>query len=238
MFISIAVCEQDHKNISLLRRLLTELSIQYNFEIQLYWFFSDNIEEKLMELSECINLTLISLDILNAGDIGQKLYKTNPHCYILYYKNQGTDLEPLLSSRPIAFQLGLKNFGQFQEKLIRICMDIWSQDNMFYYQSKNFVCLLPYSSIAYFESNYKYVMIHTISGRVLQMYQKLDDVEGKLTGGLFLRVHKSYIINMKYAENINKTDHSLWLKNGENVCISKAYYDRTLNIFAQYANES
>jgi hypothetical protein len=236
MFISIAVCEQDQEHIKLLRRLLTEMSIQYNFEVQLYWIFGDNIEGKLLEQEEYINLALISLDMINAGDLGQKLYKTNQSCYILYYKNQGADLEPLLGSRPIAFQQGLQNTELFKEKLIRIWRDIWSQDNKFYYQSKNLVCLLPYSGIAYFESNYKYVIIHTISGRVLQLYQKLDDVERNLTGGLFLRIHKSYIVNMEYAENINKTNHSLWLKNGENVYISKAYYDRTLNIFEKYAN--
>lgn len=233
MFISVAVCETDKVRIGLLRDLLAGMSVRHDFELQIYWLYGRDMENRLLELSDCLNLVLISAELSGVAGLGQALYNANPSCYILFYRQrEGTiDLEPLLVCRPAGFQAGLHDPARLEEKLVRLCTELWQQKNFFRYQSRSFCCLLPYGSIAYFESDYKYINLHTVSGRTLRLCDKLDDLEQGLGKGPFLRVHKSFLVNMPYAEGLDRVAHVLHLKTGDVIPVSKAYYERTLRVF-------
>ena len=53
------------------------------------------------------------------------------------------------------------------------------------------------------------------------MYAKLDDVAKKLPEKIFWRIHKSYLVNVRYVEMFRFD--SLELCNGEKLMVSKTY---------------
>ncbi|WP_306354291.1 LytR/AlgR family response regulator transcription factor [Flavobacterium sp. '19STA2R22 D10 B1'] len=66
---------------------------------------------------------------------------------------------------------------------------------------KNTFSRVQYNEILYVEGLKNYVIIHTSSNKIIT-YQNLKDLEIKLPTPPFFRIHKSYIISLEQAQNI------------------------------------
>lgn len=64
------------------------------------------------------------------------------------------------------------------------------------YKSK--VYSVEYRDILYIESRNKYILFHKTDGETLQCYGKLDEIEKSLPPELFIRCHKSFIVNTSH----------------------------------------
>lgn len=84
---------------------------------------------------------------------------------------------------------------------------------------KTFV--LP-SDIRLIRSVGNYVEYVIIGHEVVKQRKKLDDVESELTKLFFLRVHKSYIINMKFIKNISFSKSTIIMDDNTMITISKS----------------
>jgi len=100
-------------------------------------------------------------------------------------------------------------------------------------QYKGVVESVPISNILYMESRAHQLFISTVNDRIL-IYKKIDDYEEMLEH-LFVRVHKSFFVNMDYIKRLERT--VLTLKNGETLPVSKAKYFATKDKFFRYMGE-
>lgn len=92
-------------------------------------------------------------------------------------------------------------------------------------------------SIVYIESQ-KHKLLFYISEPCITeytMYDKLDNIEQGLLEYRFLRIHKSYLINMKYIEKVS--NYKVILIFGTELSISKSRYQSVKEIFALYKGE-
>lgn len=101
-------------------------------------------------------------------------------------------------------------------------------------QYKGVVETVPISNILYLESQAHQLFISTINDRIL-IYKKIDDYEQKLDQ-LFVRIHKSFLVNMNYIKRFERTE--LTLKNGETLPISKAKFLTTKNKFFRFMGKN
>jgi DNA-binding LytR/AlgR family response regulator len=86
--------------------------------------------------------------------------------------------------------------------------------------------VVPVSEIRYLKSEGDYVMIHTISGRFLKE-QTMKYFEKNLPAAQFVRVHRSYIVNMlaiTRIERYGKGEQSIVLQGGAVIRISDSGY--------------
>lgn len=65
-----------------------------------------------------------------------------------------------------------------------------------------------------------------------QMYEKLDNIEKLLKEFGFLRVHKSYLVNMKHIRKIS--NYIVELRTGEELTIPRIRYQAVKQAFAEY----
>lgn len=86
------------------------------------------------------------------------------------------------------------------------------------------------SQIRYIESNAHQLLIHTISGEV-SLYEKLDVYEKKLHKD-FLRVHKSFLVNMQYIRRIEMKE--VTLQDGTVLPVSKTRYSASRDKYFRY----
>lgn len=86
------------------------------------------------------------------------------------------------------------------------------------------------SQIRYIESNAHQLLIHTISGEVA-LYEKLDVYEKKLHKD-FLRVHKSFLVNMQYIRRIEMKE--VTLQDGTVLPVSKTRYSVSRDKYFRY----
>ena len=86
-------------------------------------------------------------------------------------------------------------------------------------------------SIIYIEVMNSLCRIHTIDGEV-DTYRPLQEIEAELPNPPFLRSHRSYLVNMNYAEEI--LDRDFLMKDGSTVPISKKEKTRIKQEYLHY----
>lgn len=65
-----------------------------------------------------------------------------------------------------------------------------------------------------------------------QIYEKLDEIEKTLKDFSFLRIHKSYLVNMRHIRKIN--NYIAELSTGEELPIPRIRYQKVKKEFVEY----
>lgn len=87
--------------------------------------------------------------------------------------------------------------------------------------------------IYYIESNNRKVILYLQQER-MEYYEKISELENKLKPDFF-RIHKGYLINMKYVERYDRTE--VRMKNGDRLLISKYKYQDFVKNYLEYISE-
>ena len=92
-------------------------------------------------------------------------------------------------------------------------------------------------NLIYVESNLHRLVFYMAGEDAVHytIYTKLDDVAESLQNKGFCRIHKSYLVNLKYVESVER--YRAVLSNGKSLAISKARFLDTRNEFACYRGE-
>lgn len=86
--------------------------------------------------------------------------------------------------------------------------------------------VIPVDDVVCLQADGDYVQIHTMSGKYLKE-QTMKYFEENLPAGQFVRVHRSFIVNVHSIARIelyDKQSQQLTLKNGEHIKVSQAGY--------------
>lgn len=163
----------------------------------------ENIESNLD-----YHIYLLDINMLPIGglEIARKIRQFNKDAYIAFitgfidYAMEGYKVD--------AIRYILKDS---LEEMLEECMDIILQR----IQQKNKSMLFHFiegdrkiylDHIIYIESNKHKLLFHVESSKreVYTMYDKLDHISENVEASCFLRIHKSYLVNMKYIRKIQK----------------------------------
>lgn len=85
--------------------------------------------------------------------------------------------------------------------------------------------------ITYVE-NEKHRQLFHVGDMVYTMYSKLDEIEKCLDKHGFIRIHQSFLVNMRYIKRISS--YVLLLENGISFSVPKARYKKVKKIFETY----
>lgn len=90
------------------------------------------------------------------------------------------------------------------------------------------------TDIMYIESNLHKLVFHIRNSEQQEymLYDTLDNMESYLPGRDFLRIHKSFLVNIHYVTAIQR--HNVTLLNGEKVSISKSRYMEVKKYIEKY----
>lgn len=91
--------------------------------------------------------------------------------------------------------------------------------------------------LLYIESNLHKLLFHVMEEGLATytMYETLGKIEKKLEGNKFIRLHQSYLVNLRYIRSISR--YKAVLDNGTELAIPKARYMQVKNAFAAYKEE-
>ena len=100
----------------------------------------------------------------------------------------------------------------------------------------NRIEVIPVREILFLAAEDDYVAIHTVKGKFLKL-KALKKFEEMLDPAYFVRVHRSFIVNLNEVsriENYEKTKQYLWLKSGVQIPVSKKGSQRLKEAFDRY----
>jgi two-component system, LytTR family, response regulator len=92
--------------------------------------------------------------------------------------------------------------------------------------------VIPADKIDYIEAQDDYVQI-TSGGKPYLKNQRMADLESQLDPNAFLRIHRSYIVNVEAIARIEQTgkeSHTAVLKDDTRIPISRSGYQKVKNL--------
>ncbi|WP_422943735.1 LytR/AlgR family response regulator transcription factor [Undibacterium sp. TJN19] len=110
-----------------------------------------------------------------------------------------------------------KLVAQHSEKLQRLLI-----------RDRGQVHIVALENIDYVEAQDDYILIHT-GDKSLMKTQSLSDLETQLDATKFVRIHRSYLLHLaalKSIEKASKDSHVAVLRNGQQIPVSRAGYER------------
>ena len=77
------------------------------------------------------------------------------------------------------------------------------------------------------------LILHLANKEELECGVRINELEEKLQGlGMFLRAHRSFLVNMDYIRNL--TTHSLIMENGAKIPIPREKYAQVKQTYMEY----
>ena len=233
----VAIFDGDAKNRNTLKQWILDFSMGRVTDIERLWFSDERATRSVAKYAVCFHIAFISLDDPGGIELGQTLYDTNPDCMICYYKCEPCDVSALLHSRPYEFFTWSQGKDAFQKKLDDMIGRAVFSANMFSFETKKVLYCYPVRNIMYFQSDLKYVHIKTALGNDADIYAKLSEIERNLHNNslhsLFIRAHKSFLVNRTCINAMNKQKHTLELSTGDSIPVSEAYYKTVVKELAR-----
>lgn len=94
--------------------------------------------------------------------------------------------------------------------------------------------VLQADDIIYIETNKHRNFFHTQKG-LYRIYRKLGDIEEDLAGMDFVRIHQSFLVNMRYVDRISS--YVMRLTTGEELSVPKSRYQQVKKEYSRYQEE-
>lgn len=166
---------------------------------------------------------LLFMDIVMPGQDGisllNKLREVGRVQDVIYVSAYDGEVFRTFESRPIAY-VRKRHFDEDLEKAMALYREHLKSIMVVIPEGKK-THLLRMDDIIYVSSQNHYVKFHMWDGTDLIMRAKLDNIEETLGRYGFVRVHVSYLINLKYILSIDRSQ--VYLKNQKSFKISVKY---------------
>lgn len=237
----IAICDDE----KLFRRQIQKTLINYQREKDVLYEINHFASGKeLIKLGiELAQYKIIFLDI-NMDEVdgimaARKIREVSSDIFIVFitafvnYTLEGYKVD--------AVRYILKNNVNFAESIYE-CMDAISVKMHYVVKRKEFgfnegTKKVPLERLLYIESRLHKLEFYIMEDKlnIYSLYGTLNDMEKKLEGNEFLRIHQSYLVNMKHIERVSR--YEVLLTNGVKLEIPKARYRFVEEAFVSYKGE-
>ena len=205
--IKVALCDDDIFILNEMQGFLDRYCRERNREIMHTTFCSPL--ELLREIERGVRFDVLFLDILMPGQNGIET-AAEIRCY-----DSNIKIVFLTSSAEFAVQsytveayfyqlkpLRWEDFFQGMDSVLEKCTH--EQENSLILRCKGLLTRINLGKLEFCEVIHRTLLFHLTSGKVLESTGSLDELSRKLSPyDCFLRIHRSYIINLNYVQNIS-----------------------------------
>ncbi|BCZ44730.1 DNA-binding response regulator [Clostridium gelidum] len=237
----IAICDDEKYFISELNDILCKYLNKHEMEYEIDTFKSG---KEFIELGiEMIKYTIVFLDInmdeINGIMTAKKIREFSKEVLIVFvtayinYTLEGYKVD--------AIRYLLKGNKNFEEEIYE-CMDAIVEKINYVILKKMFkfnngIREIHLNKMLYIESKLHKLEFHVIKDKekIYILYETLNKIEKELKASGFVRIHQSFLVNIKHIINI--VPHSAILSNNIELPISKSRYKDVKNTFIEYIGE-
>lgn len=222
----VAICDDEQIFLDKVKGLLEQYSVKHQIPMEIHAF--NTADEFLEEISNEYDLILLDvrLDQANGIEVAKELRSRKIDSMIIYISAY---LEMAPRGYEVqAFRYILKSdLDQVLEYTLNDAMVEFRRRRKEYeIKTQGQTECIPLADILYFASFKRYVEIYTVD-RIYKQYRKMYELEQELEAQGFLRIHKSYLVNMKYISYIKNRE--IYLKDGTVLPCSKTEYQNIKN---------
>ena len=220
---NVIICDDDKKDIERLKDLLKKFGSENSIQFDIASFLCG--EELLEDAFKGMNVDIVFLDINLTGIDGIKtagrireIYPDVPIVFITAYINYALDGYKVRANR---FLVKDDLEHTFPECMDDICREISRKTKSMVFRCMDGEHRISLTDIILFETSGRQLVIHGIKQQYT-MYEKIDELEEKLSVYGFIRIHRCYLVNIRYITGIN--NYLLKLVDGRQLQVPKGRY--------------
>ena len=237
----IAVCDDEEFVCELLERYIWEYTREFAAPAMEVWVdcFSSG-EELLDSLAEGNFYEIYFLDYemgeKNGGEVGRAIRRrySSADSLIIYVSGHEEILPRLLDSYIFNFISKPVDQQTFNQILKKALDELSRFGQTFVVKRGKESIHLNMRQIYYLESVERQVKVVT-QDQVYMMYGKLNELAKQFRGNAFVRIHKSFLVNLDHV--VKFQPHSLEMENGHTLDISRKYADSYQQNLRKYRKE-
>ncbi len=235
--ISIYVCDDNKQTMNNYCNLIENLAQKHQIAFTLSSFESG--EALLFHLSDYPNQAdIIYLDILmgaiNGIETAKQLRKLGCESQIIFLSTSDDYVFEAFDTAPVQYLIKTTTSKErFEEILLRAIAMVESK------RMEIFVCelggsrkVIPMKDISYFEIWKRLVRVHQKDGESHEYYGTMEQLEQQMKEKNFLRVHRSFMVNLLYIKKFQRSN--IILKTGELIPIGVTYTKLVEQAFSEY----
>lgn len=207
--IKIAICDDDINIVNQVEALVIEAAkeIKVQADIECY---SDG-DELVKSIKNGEKYTMIFIDVemkvmdgLATARIIREKDKNVLFIYMSSYDKYCADMFEIGTFRFLNKPIDKKKFKDY---FIDAYNHIEDDDDSFQYKYNKVQQVVKIKDIVYFQSDNRKIRMYLVNGEVIEFYDKLNNIEARLEyRNHMVRIHQSYIVNLRNVEKINFED--------------------------------
>lgn len=222
--VEIAVCEDNIQDLARLRAVMNEISVPYSFTVSEY----QSAEELLSDIeSGRRHFDILFIDIYLKGISGieaaVRIRGKNENVLLIFVSTSEEFYREAFDVYAFHYLIKPVNAADFApvfEKALRAADN--SRDNILEITYRGKSHLLKYSDIVYISSSNHKLCIYLADGSETYCYSKLDVLASQIKSDLFVRCHKSFMVNLSHIREM--TSEGFRTDNGVLIPISRTYF--------------
>lgn len=223
-YLRVAVCDGDEKRIIQIEELLEKLGKEEGIQIDVDTMCKGRgLAERMLRM-ETYDIIYMGMNLEDADGIAlaKSVRERDEELYMFFLGTEEKRLGELFEMMPAAnldVPVSEEEFRRWFKKAVARFMD---QKRYFSFNFNRRTFHIPYHEIQYLESEKHCIRIKTIH-QWYCYYGKMDEAEKYLeeTIGLFIRIHKSYLVNYRYIYWMDGT--SVNMDDGIRLPVSATY---------------
>ncbi|CCV64877.1 Two-component system, response regulator, LytTR family [Alteracholeplasma palmae J233] len=235
MNINIALCDDDKDVLSHYKKMISNISTPYILNINTFLNAMDLLDAVENDLNY-YHLVLLDVEMSNYNgiEISKSLRKSGFQNEIIFLTDYVDYAYEAFDSYPFQY---LHKKTLTKEKFTSVLTKVFAlqdkkQREVFIANTKGETKIIPYSFIACFEAQGRYIVIYYEMNKSFEFIHTIQELENKLPKSDFIRVHRSYIINMAYLDSFQ--GNYLKLKNGLIIPIGATRLKEVKDLFTKY----
>lgn len=205
--VKIALCDDDRAVLEEIRTLLGQYHIERNQKIVCTDFCSPL--ELLIEIEKGMRPDILFLDVIMPGENGisvaREIRQYDDTVKIIFLTSSSEFAVESYTVGAYFYQMkpvDAESFFQLMDAVVPECEKI--QQSSLLVRGKNGITRIDLRKLEYCEVIGRTLLFHLENGRVLKGIGSLDELCNKLAQyENFLRLHRSFVINMEYIQNIS-----------------------------------
>lgn len=218
----IAVCDDNEADVAFVVSLIEKWKKEMMLPLQIESFLSAEAFLFAYETDRKYDLLFLDIEMegMSGVELAKKLRGMGARLQLVFitgymeYISEGYDVEALHYLMKPVTEIKLT------EVLNRALERIKTRERELMLSLPDGIIKLPLYDIRYIEVSKNYVSVHT--GETFRVKKTLNELETELDDGFF-RVHRSYIVGLRYIKKITKTE--VILKDGTVVPLSRKMYN-------------
>lgn len=232
--IRVAICDDEKLIATRIEELVIGACIKRGVRAFTDTFYSGSSLMEYIRLGNEYDIIYLDIEMpdMDGIEFAKRLRTENTEVMLVYISAHTEYAIQLFDVDTFRFIKKPIDVEEFEDVLNKAYERMISHNRFFTYFYNKSIYKIRIKSILYFESKGRIIHINTVGGKE-KFYGKLDDAEEKLRTEKiqFLRIHKSFLVNMEYVEKISYD--KVYLKNGEELRISE---ERKKMIQREYLN--